>query len=37
MGMDLERVKRMKFTGLRMPVDAMDTRRRLWILVDWAK
>ena len=35
--MDLDLVKGMKLTRSRMPVDAMDTRMRLWIFVDWAK
>ena len=35
--MDLEKVRGMKFTRPRMPVDAIDCRMRLWIFVDPAK
>ena len=35
--MEFEHVTGTKFTRLRMPVYAVDTRMRLWIFVDWAK
>ena len=31
---DVERLKGMKYTRPRMPYDAVDTRMRLWVLVD---
>ena len=35
--MDLEKIRGMKFTRPRMPVDAIDTKMRLWVFVDAAK
>ena len=35
--LDLEKVKGMKFTRPRMPIDAIDTKMRLWVFVDAAK
>ena len=35
--MDLEKIRGMKFTRPRMPVDAIDCRMRLWVFVDAAK
>ena len=35
--LDIERLKGIKFTRPRMPVDAIDCRMRLWVLVDATK
>ena len=35
--LDVEKCKGIKFTRPRMPVDAVDTKMRLWVLVDAAK
>ena len=35
--MDMEKLKGLKFSRPRMPVDAINTKMRLWVLVDAAK
>ena len=35
--LDIEKCKGLRFTRPRMPVDAVDTKMRLWVLVDAAK
>ena len=34
---DIERLKGIKFSRPRMPVDAINSKMRLWVMVDAAK